>query len=118
MSDISGNNPYHWTFFYREYINDPLHINLTTGHTMLTFDSPEQHSFSEQHKPFSKDFIDGQIYMLSKFSGFFEKIYETGNQPNPKYLLKSMEFLSSELAFEREEAELQSTVDHSRKKKH
>ena len=104
MSDLSGNNPYNWTFFHRGYVGDPLHINLTTGHTMLTFDSPDQDTFLDGHKPYSKDFIDGQIYMLSKFSDFFTKIYEAGHQPNPKYLLKALEFLSAELAFEREEA--------------
>lgn len=107
MSDLSGNSVYNWTFFHREYIGNPLHINLTTGHTMLTFDSHDQQAFLEAHKPYSKDFIDGQIYMLSKFSDFFQKIYETGNQPHPKYLLKAMEFLSSELAFEREEVDAQ-----------
>ena len=105
MSDLSGNNPFNWTFFYREYVNDPLHINLTTGHTMLTFDSGDQQAFLEAHKPYSKDFIDGQIYLLSKFSDFFQKIYERGEQPHPKYLVKALEFLSEELAFEREEAD-------------
>lgn len=104
-SDLSGANPYEWSFFAREYKADPLSINLTTGHTMLTFNSPELTQFLESKKPYTPDFIDGKIYMLSKFSQFFHSLYENGYQPHPKYLLKSIEFLASELEFERADAE-------------
>lgn len=103
--DLSGNPMFEWCFFAREYNENPLAINLTTGHTMLTFDSPEHTKFLEAKKPYSTDFIDGQIYMLAKFSNFFRALYSKGAQPNPKYLLKSLEFLSEELEFERAEAE-------------
>lgn len=108
-SDLSGANPYEWSFFAREYTNDPLAVNLTTGHTMLTFHAPEAQPFLDSKRPYSTEFLDGQIYMLSKFSSFFHKIYEKGVQPHPKYLLKSIEFLASELEFERAEAEAQET---------
>lgn len=103
--DLSGNTGFEWSFFAREYTQNPLAINFTTGHTMLTFDSPEQIQFLEAKKPYTSDFVDGQIYMLAKFSEFFHSLYKNGNQPNPKYLLKSIEFLSAELEFERAEAE-------------
>jgi hypothetical protein len=104
-SDLSGNEMYHWTFFARNYIADPLAINFTTGHTQLTFDSKERVKFLEAKKPHSVDFVDGQIYMLGKFSEFFQAIYATGHQPHPKYLLKTLEFLTQELEFKRAEAE-------------
>jgi hypothetical protein len=111
-ADLSGNSSvngasseYEWSFFTREYTDNPLAINLTTGHTMITFDSPEMSKFLEVKKPYSVDFVEGKIYMLSKFSNFFHSIYEKGSQPNPKYLLKSLEFLASELDFQRAEAE-------------
>lgn len=103
--DLSGNQNYNWTFFARQYINDPLAINFTTGHTMLTFDNKERQKFLDAKKPHSTDFVDGQIYMLGKFSEFFDAIYKTGHQPHPKYLLKTIEFLSQELEFKRVEAE-------------
>lgn len=103
--DLSGNSNFEWCFFAREYTENPLAINLTTGHTMLTFDSPDHTKFLEAKKPYSADFIDGQIYMLAKFSSFFQSLYSKGIQPNPKYLLKSLEFLAEELEFERAEAE-------------
>ena len=102
---MSGNNPYEWSFFARDYTPDPLAINLTTGHTMLTFDSPEMKGFLESRKPYSADFLDGQMYMLSKFSNFFHTIYKKGFQPHPKYIIKAMEFLSAELEFQRAGAE-------------
>jgi hypothetical protein len=104
-SDLSGNQQFNWTFFARQYVNDPLAINITTGHTMLTFDNKQRQTFLEAKKPHSVDFIDGQIYMLQKFNEFFQAIYQTGHQPHPKYLLKTMEFLSQELEFKRAEAE-------------
>ena len=103
--DLSGNGGYEYAFFAREYTQNPLAINLTTGHTMLTFDSPNHTKFLEAKKPYTPDFVDGQIYMLSKFSEFFQKLYKQGARPNPKYLLKAIEFLSAELEFERAEAE-------------
>jgi hypothetical protein len=106
-ADLSGtvSDAFEYSFFAREYTPNSLAINLTTGHTMLTFDSPSHTRFLEGKKPYSVDFVDGQIYMLSKFIEFFQDIYKQGSQPNPKYLLKSMEFLSAELEFERAEAE-------------
>jgi len=103
-SDLSGSG-FDFSFFAREYTLNPLAINLTTGHTMLTFDSPGHTKFLEAKKPYTIDFVDGQIYMLTKFIEFFQTIYKEGSQPNPKYLLKSLEFLSAELEFERAEAE-------------
>jgi hypothetical protein len=103
--DLSGNNTFEYSFFAREHTNNPLAINITTGHTMLTFDSAEHTQFLESKKPYSIDFIDGQIYMLTKFTQFFQTIYSMGNQPNSKYLLKSLDFLAAELEFERAEAE-------------
>jgi hypothetical protein len=103
--DLSGNEIYHWTFFARQYMPDPLSINLTTGHTMLTFDNKERLQFLEAKKPHSIDFVDGQIYMIGKFSEFFQSIYATGHQPHPKYLLKTLELLTHELEFKRAEAE-------------
>lgn len=104
--DLSGGaGAFEYSFFSREYTPNSLAINLTTGHTMLTFDSPSHIKFLEGKKPYSIDFVDGQIYMLSKFIDFFQHIYKQGSQPNPKYLLKSLEFLSAELEFERAEAE-------------
>jgi hypothetical protein len=104
--DLSGTaGMFEYSFFAREYTANSLAINLTTGHTMLTFDSPSHTKFLEGKKPYSADFVDGQIYMLSKFIEFFQDIYKQGSQPNPKYLLKSLEFLSAELEFERAEAE-------------
>lgn len=104
--DLSGNTGgYEYSFFAREYTTNPLAINFTTGHTMLTFDSPNHTKFLEAKKPYSIDFVDGQIYMLAKFSEFFQEIYKQGAQPNPKFLLKAIEFLSAELEFERAEAE-------------
>lgn len=105
QNDLSGNEMYHWTFFARQYIADPIAINFTTGHTMLTFDNKDRMAFLDAKKPHSIDFVDGQIYMLGKFSEFFQAIYSTGHQPHPKYLLKTLEFLSQELEFKRAEAE-------------
>ena len=104
-ADLSGNNPYDWSFFARDYTPDPLAINLTTGHTMLTFDSPKMKEYLNTKKPYSADFLDGQIYMLSKFSSFFHAIYQQGYQPHPKYILKAIEFLGSELEFQSAGAE-------------
>lgn len=104
-TDVSGNELYNWTFFARKYVADPVAINFTTGHTMLTFDNKERQVFLEAKKPHSVDFVDGQIYMLGKFSEFFQAIYEKGRQPHPKYLLKTIEFLTQELEFKRAEAE-------------
>jgi hypothetical protein len=105
--DLSGNsnNPYEWSFFARDYTPDPMAINLTTGHTMLTFDSQKMKEYLEAKRPHTADFIEGQIYMLSKFSSFFNAIYEKGYQPHPKFLLKAMEFLSAELEFRRAEVD-------------
>jgi len=105
QNDLSGNELYNWNFFAREYVADPLAINFTTGHTMLTFDNKERLKFLDAKKPHSIDFVDGQIYMLGKFSEFFHAIYEKGRQPHPKYLLKTLEFLTHELEFKRAEAE-------------
>ncbi len=98
--DLSG-SPYTVSYFARGYVNDPLHINLTTGHTMLSFDPDVVQEFLNNKMPFSKDFLDGQMYMLTKFSAFFNALYEKGQQPHPKYLLKSLEFLTEELMFNR-----------------
>ncbi len=106
LSGVSGG--YEYSFFAREYTPNSLAINLTTGHTMLTFDSVQHNKFLESKKPYTVDFVDGQIYMLAKFIEFFQDIYKQGSQPNPKFLLKSLEFLSAELEFERAEAEGQS----------
>jgi hypothetical protein len=105
QNDLSGNELYNWNFFAREYVADPLAINFTTGHTMLTFDNKDRLKFLDAKKPHSIDFVDGQIYMLGKFSEFFHAIYEKGRQPHPKYLLKTLEFLTHELEFKRAEAE-------------
>ena len=104
-ADLSGNEVYNWTFFARNYVNDPLAVNFTTGHTMLTFDSKDQVKFLDAKKPHTVDFVDGQIHMLGKFTEFFKAIYAKGYQPHPKYFLKTLEFLTQELEFKRAEAE-------------
>ena len=98
--DLSG-SPYLVSYFARGYVDNPLHINLTTGHTMLSFDPDVVQEFLNNKMPYSKDFLDGQMYMLTKFSAFFNSLYEKGQQPHPKYLLKSLEFLTEELMFNR-----------------
>jgi hypothetical protein len=103
-SDLSGNNPYKWSYMARSYVNDPLAINLTTGHTMLVFDNAELNTYIQAKKPLSLEFVEGKLYILTKLNDFFTKLYETGNQPQPKYLLKTIEVLIEEAMFEKEEA--------------
>jgi hypothetical protein len=106
--DLSGNmsNPYTWQFFSREYVDDPLAINITTGHTMLSFNNQEFTEYLESKKPYSRDFLEGQVFILQKCIDFFQKIYERGYQPNPKYLLKSLDMLMGEVTFEMERQQI------------
>lgn len=103
-SDLSGNNAYKWSYMARSYVEDPLAINLTTGHTMLVFDNVELNKYIQEKKPLSLEFVEGKLYILTKLNDFFTKLYETGNQPQPKYLLKTIEVLIEEAMFEKEEA--------------
>lgn len=104
-SDLSGNNPYNWSYIARSYVDDPLAVNLTTGHTMLAFDNEELNIYIQAKKPLSKEFVEGKLYVLTKLNTFFTKLYETGNQPQPKYLLKTLEVLIDEAMFEKEGAQ-------------